>query len=85
MVIVDTTMDAFQSIKSELGSRQGAVLDVIRHLESPSNAEISRFMGLPINSITGRTNELTKLGLVKDAGKRVCKVTGSIVHVWSAV
>ena len=85
MQIVDTSLDAFQSIKPELGSRQAAVFDVIQYLKSPSNAEISRFMGLPINSITGRTNELRKKGLVKDTGKRVCKVTGSEVHVWSVV
>jgi len=82
---IDTSLNAFQSIKPELGSRQRAVLDVIQYLKSPSNAEISRFMGLPINSITGRTNELRKMGLVGDAGKRICKVTGNEVHTWSVV
>ncbi len=61
------------------------MLDVIQYLKSPSNAEISRFMGLPINSITGRTNELRKKGLVKDAGTKIDKKTDREVHVWRAV
>ena len=84
-MLLDTSLGAYQSVKPELGSRQAAVLDVIQYLKSPSNAEISRFMGLPINSITGRTNELRKKGLVKDAGKRICRVTGNEVHTWSIV
>jgi len=81
-MILDTSLDAFQSIIPELGSRQAAVYDIIRHLNNPTNAEISRFMGMPINTITPRTNELRKRGLVTDAGKRECSVTGKTVHAW---
>ncbi len=80
--MLDTSLGAFQSIKQELGNRQRAVLDVIGHLENATNTEISQFMGLPINSITPRTNELRDKGLVIDAGKRLCKVTGYEVHSW---
>lgn len=81
-MLLDTSLDAFQSIIPQLGSRQAAVYDIIRHLKNPTNAEISRFMGLPINTITPRTNELRKRGLVTDAGKRICKVTGREVYGW---
>jgi len=82
---MDTSLDAFQSIKPELGSRQKAVWDVINHLKSPTNSEISKFMGLPINTITPRVNELRKKGLVSDAGIRPCNITGSNVHTWRIV
>lgn len=79
---LNTSLDAFQSIKPELGSRQKVVWDVINYLGTPTNTEISNYLGLPINTITPRVNELRKKGLVKDAGIRVCKVTGSKVHTW---
>jgi len=81
--MLDTSLDAFQSIKPTIGTREAVVYDVIQYLKKPTNAEISKFLGLPINSITGRTNGLVRKGLVKDAGKRICKVTGNEVHTWS--
>lgn len=81
-MIQDTSMEAYQNIKPELGSRQKVVLDVIRHLNSPTNVEISRYLGLPINTITPRVNELRKKGLVCNAGKRNCSITGSMVYAW---
>ena len=81
--MIDTSLDAFAQVKTTLGKRQRAVLDIIRHLKSPTNAEISQFIGLPINTITPRTNELRGKGLVGDAGKRICKVTGHEAHTWS--
>ena len=83
--MLDTSYNAFESIKPELGSRQKAVYDVIQYLKNPTNTEISKFMGLPINNITPRTNELRKKALVKSAGKKICKVTGREVYSWSVV
>ena len=84
--MMDTSLDAYQDIKSELGYRQKVVLDVIKYLGNPTNTEISKFLGLPINQITPRTNELVnKLHLVKEAGKKECKVTGRIVMSWRSL
>ena len=82
---VDTSLDAWQSVKQTLGTRQQAVYDIIQYLKSPTNTEISKFMGMPINSITPRTNELRAKGMVRDAGKRICNVTGQLVHSWRVV
>lgn len=84
-MITDTSLDAYNSIKPELGDRQRVVLDVIRYLGNPTNTEISRYTGLPINIITPRTNELREKGLVVDAGKKECSVTGRIVYSWKVV
>lgn len=89
MMVEDTSLDAYIEIKPTLGSRQKAVLDAIHHIVStfntyPTNLEISKFMGLPINSITPRTNELDKLGKVWKSHKRTCNVSGRLAYTWRA-
>ena len=86
MMIQDTTLSAYREIKKKgLGKRQHAVLVVIRYLKNPTNSEISQFMGIPINAITPRTNELVKLGKVIQGLKRTCHVTGKTVLTWSGL
>lgn len=87
MAIVDTSLLAYADIKVELGVRQKAVLDVIQHIiytknTFPTNLEISHYMGIPINCITPRTNELYKLGRLFLNGKRLCKITGNLARTW---
>jgi len=84
--VVDTSRVAYREIKKKgLGDRQRAVLDVIRYLENPTNNEISRFIGMPINTITPRTYELVESGSVIKGLKRICGVTGKKVLTWRAV
>lgn len=83
----DTSLDAFSEIRRELGPRHKAVLDTINHIINtkntyPTNLEISKFLGIPINSITPRTNELAKLGKIWNNGKRTCKVSGRMAYTW---
>lgn len=86
MMVQETSRAAYHDLKKKgLGDRQRAVLDVIRHLKNPTNSEISRFMGIPINAITPRTNELVKAGKVIAGLKRNCNVTGKKVLTWRAV
>lgn len=86
MMIQDTSRSAYREIKKKgLGERQRVVLDVIRYLKNPTNSEISKFMGIPINTITPRTNELVKLGKVIQGLKRTCNVSGKTVLTWRAL
>ena len=39
-------------------------------------------LGLPINQITPRTNELVKMGLVVEDKKRSCDVSGRKAIAW---
>lgn len=85
--MIDTSLDAYQEIKPTLGSRQKVVLDAIHHIiytknTFPTNLELSQFMGIPINSITPRTNELEKLGKIFISDKRLCKVSGRMARTW---
>jgi hypothetical protein len=41
-------------------------------------------MGWIVNRIAAPIGDLCKLGLVLDAGKRPCKITGGISHCWKA-
>ncbi len=86
-MMMDSSLDAWQEVKTTLGTRQRAVLDAINfiiHTKNtfPTNLEISKFMGIPINSITPRTNELEKLGKIFRGNKRTCRVSGKMAYVW---
>ncbi len=81
-MVRDTSIISYRDIKSQLGARQKVVLDVIRYLGAPTNAEISDYLGLSINTITPRTNELVKKGLVCDTGKKKCPITRRIAYAW---
>jgi len=84
-MIRNTSTLAYNDIKSTLGARQRVVLDIIHYLEAPTNLEISRYLGLPINTITPRTNELVKKGLVCNAGQKICSISGRMAYAWRSI
>jgi hypothetical protein len=68
-----------------LTTRQRPVLHYLRNIGSAlTNAEIAAALQRPINEITPRTNELVKQGLLIDAGRRKCRITGNTAHQWKA-
>jgi hypothetical protein len=77
-------------MQSKLGYAQRQVMIAITRYPNSTNNELAQILGWPINRITGRVNELRnpdKHGrwarpLVIDGGKRHCKVTGNMAHVW---
>ena len=81
-MIQDTSLKAYDSIQPKIGHNQSLVLEVIKRLNGATNAEIGKEIGWEINRVTPRVKELREKGLVRDAGKRACKVTGSESHVW---
>lgn len=80
----DTSLHAYALASQHLGKTQKAVLDALRFFPDATNAEIADYMDWPVNRITPRMGELRKQGLVLDAGRRRCKVTGSTAHAWRA-
>lgn len=83
-MIQDTSREAFYDIQPQLGQRQKEVLDAFYKHGPMTNTELSRIVGLPINMITPRTNELVKMGYISLSHRRPCKVTGRSAIVWSA-
>lgn len=82
MTIRDTSLDAYKSIKKELGKRQQQVLEVIHYYGEANNLMISKKLGIPINSITPRVNELRKMGMVIEAYKDKCPYTKRVSIYW---
>ena len=77
-----TSLMAFDSIILELGSRQLEVLKCIKSIEPCSNLEISKHLGLPINSCVPRCLELRKMGIVVMDRVDLCEYTGRKVTYW---
>jgi hypothetical protein len=64
----------------DLGAKQKQVLDALRFFPDGTNAEIAAHLKWPVNRITPRILELRTMELVFDAGRRRCRVTGSMAH-----
>jgi hypothetical protein len=80
----DTSLWAYAQATQDLGAKQKEVLDALRFFPDATNAEIAAHLGWPVNRITPRMLELRTMELVLEAGRRRCKVTGSMAHAWKA-
>jgi len=83
-MIQDTSLWAYQLATKDLGAKQKEVLDALRLFPDATNAEIAAHLKWPVNRITPRMLELRIMELVLEAGRRRCKVTGSMAHAWKA-
>lgn len=84
-MIRNTSLKAYiNEVAPVLGARQIAVLEAFEHEPGRdfTNAELGRALGWEINRITGRTNELRKLGILEESRRRQCGVTLREVHAW---
>ena len=80
----DTSLWAYAQATQDLGAKQKEVIDALRFFPDATNAEIAARLGWPVNRITPRMLELRTMELVLEAGRRRCKVTGSMAHAWKA-
>lgn len=64
MGIAFTSRLAYESV-AELGNKQYEVFTKIEELQPCSNKKIAKSLGWEINRVTGRVNELAKMGLIK--------------------
>ena len=80
----DTSFFAYKVATQNLGAKQKTVLDALRYFPNVTNAELGQHLGWPVNRVTPRVLEIRKMGLILEAGKRTCKVTGSTAHSWKA-
>jgi len=76
-----TSTLAYRDIKnSGKGDTQvGQILNCLKDQELSTDLtlkEISRLTGLEINAVSGRVNGMKRNGLVSEAPKRQCRVTG---------
>ena len=72
----ETSLLAYSEKLETIGEMQSEVYRVIRNFNNGCNNKmIAKYMKLPINSITGRVNELRKRGLVIEDRKDICPIT----------
>jgi len=80
-----TSLDAYESIRNELSRRQFQVFEILGKIGVMSNRQLSVELGLPINQITGRTNELIKAGQIYEYDKVKDLITGRTVIRWAVI
>ena len=78
-----TRNNSFHKMKN-LGEKQSKVLAAIKSLGKCSAYEASKYLGWEINRVTGRINELEKLGRIKSCSMKV-GVFGKPVKVWEGL
>jgi len=77
-----TSLEAYENNKRTLGITQAKVFNTLFYSLAPmTNDELSLRLGWTINRVTGRTNELVKKGLVKEAHKKKC-ANGRTAIAW---
>lgn len=81
MSVRDTSRQAFASIVPIMGERQAQVYAALTH-ENLTNNELAHRLRMPINCVTPRVHELRNMGMVEEAGKRHCHITGRMAYVW---
>jgi len=64
-VVATTSKEAYASIQDRLGEKQQLVLGALEELNVGCNDEIARQLGWPINRVTGRVNEIRKMGRIE--------------------
>lgn len=81
-----TSLEAYADIKENLGERQMQVLNALEKFPNGlSNLQISRVLGLAINSVTPRVKELRDKGLVVFSHYVKDRVTGKRCMVWKKI
>jgi len=82
MTLASTSKTAYDSIVDKLGDRQEQVFEAIKSMKQATNEQLSDYLHLPIQSITGRVNELNRYGLVEPVGIERTK-SGRPAKLWS--
>lgn len=81
--IAVTSVESYHEILETLGERQRLVYELIRSYPEHTDRELARIAGIADpNGIRPRRSELYHRGVVEEAGKRRCGVTGKLAKTW---
>ncbi len=80
-----TSLDAWKSIKDDLGPKRKIVLEALTRLGEASDKQLAQALGWTINRITPRRGELVQIGLVDFSREQVDVKTNRTEIVWRAV
>ena len=76
---------AYHGIIENLPEKRGLVLQLISENKGITTQEISEKYFLPINEVSGRISELTKMCLIRSIGSRENRHTGYLNTVYQAI
>jgi len=80
-IVQETSVNAYFDL--DLGKRQLEVYHALEALSYATNTMLANKLHLPINQITGRTNELRKKGLVIESHRSWCPITKNKCIYWT--
>jgi hypothetical protein len=66
-----------------VGKSQSVILTAFFKNPRSTDREISEKIGVKINSVTARRNELVQMGCLVAANSRPCKITGKMSKLWA--
>ena len=84
-MITDTSFEAYEGIRLELGSRHKDIVRALIVLKEANNREIAAYLGIAINSVTPRVNEMVKFGRIKQVGYKIDGVTKRRTMIWGLI
>lgn len=78
----ETSLAAYDDLRDsgKVGKQAQTILNHLQPGGNYSLQEICRLTGLPINAVSGRVNDLKKIGLLAETDKRFCSITGRLVQ-----
>lgn len=91
-MIIDTSLDAWNNVKSTLKKRQKEIYETILKYPDHTAAELGAILHKPVNAISGRFSELGPgtdkhpgINVIMRAEKRICAKTKGLSWTWRKV
>lgn len=82
-MVRETSLEAYEKIKTEIGDRQLKVFDAIKELDGCTDLEIATHLKYSDpNRVRPRRNELMKKGFIKQSDSRQCSISGHNAMTW---
>jgi Mn-dependent DtxR family transcriptional regulator len=82
-MLAQTSILAYRSMdRAKMNALQTEIYNLIKECNALSNRDIARILNREICTVTGRVNELQKMGLVRSWAKKKDPVTNHTVSIW---
>lgn len=83
MALAQTSILAYRTMdRAKMNALQTEIYNLIKECNALSNRDIARILNREICTVTGRVNELQKMGLVRSWAKKRDPVTNHTVSIW---
>jgi len=84
-MVADTSLMAYCDNQEAFTSQKDKVFNFIKSNRGCTDMEIAEGLGLNINCVNGRRNQLVKSKKVETLGKITSKHTGRTVYAWDII